>query len=120
MLTACMLCRGAPSSPQVEKAEQDKQSAIIRAQGEAASATLIGQAVQQNPAFITLRKIEVGGMCGCGCSGAAYVVLRACVCWRCWFACAGRLPSQDWPWNAYCVPAVARVVLLLNTVSDEA
>jgi prohibitin 2 len=42
----------------VEKAEQDKQSAIIRAQGEAASAMLIGQAVQQNPAFITLRKIE--------------------------------------------------------------
>lgn len=46
------------SCPQVEKAEQDKQSAIIRAQGEAASATLIGQAVQQNPAFLTLRKIE--------------------------------------------------------------
>jgi len=42
----------------VEKAEQDKQSAIIRAQGEAQSATLIGQAVQQNPAFLTLRKIE--------------------------------------------------------------
>ncbi|KAL4860121.1 Prohibitin-2 [Chlorella vulgaris] len=42
----------------VEKAEQDKQGAIIRAQGEAQSATLIGQAVQSNPAFITLRKIE--------------------------------------------------------------
>lgn len=42
----------------VEKAEQDKQSAIIRAQGEAQSALLIGQAVQQNPAFLTLRKIE--------------------------------------------------------------
>ena len=42
----------------VEKAEQDKQGAIIRAQGEAASAMLIGQAVQQNPAFLTLRKIE--------------------------------------------------------------
>lgn len=42
----------------VEKAQQDKQSAIIRAQGEAQSATLIGQAVQQNPAFLTLRKIE--------------------------------------------------------------
>lgn len=42
----------------VEKAQQDKQSAIIRAQGEAASATLIGAAVQQNPAFLTLRKIE--------------------------------------------------------------
>ncbi|KAI7842165.1 hypothetical protein COHA_004188 [Chlorella ohadii] len=42
----------------VEKAEQDKQSAIIRAQGEAQSAMLIGQAIQQNPAFLTLRKIE--------------------------------------------------------------
>jgi prohibitin 2 len=42
----------------VERAEQDKQSAIIRAQGEAQSATLIGQAMQNNPAFITLRKIE--------------------------------------------------------------
>ncbi|RWR77709.1 prohibitin-1, mitochondrial [Cinnamomum micranthum f. kanehirae] len=42
----------------VEKAEQDKRSAIIRAQGEAKSAQLIGQAVSNNPAFITLRKIE--------------------------------------------------------------
>jgi prohibitin 2 len=42
----------------VEKAQQEKQSAIIRAQGEAQSATLIGQAIQQNPAFLTLRKIE--------------------------------------------------------------
>ncbi|XP_073058377.1 prohibitin-1, mitochondrial-like [Primulina eburnea] len=42
----------------VDKAEQDKQSAIIRAQGEAASAQLIGQAIANNPAFITLRKIE--------------------------------------------------------------
>ncbi|KAI8006779.1 hypothetical protein LOK49_LG07G02090 [Camellia lanceoleosa] len=42
----------------VEKAEQDKRSAIIRAQGEAKSAQLIGQAIANNPAFITLRKIE--------------------------------------------------------------
>ncbi|KAK4845370.1 hypothetical protein QYF36_004178 [Acer negundo] len=42
----------------VEKAEQDKKSAIIRAQGEATSAQLIGQAIANNPAFITLRKIE--------------------------------------------------------------
>ncbi|KAL3645436.1 Prohibitin-1, subunit of the prohibitin complex (Phb1p-Phb2p) [Castilleja foliolosa] len=42
----------------VEKAEQDKQSAIIRAQGEATSAQLIGQAIANNPAFITLRQIE--------------------------------------------------------------
>ncbi|CAL5221283.1 g3446 [Coccomyxa viridis] len=42
----------------VEKAEQEKQTAIVRAQGEAESASLIGQAIQQNPAFLTLRKIE--------------------------------------------------------------
>ncbi|XAR49576.1 hypothetical protein NMG60_11032825 [Bertholletia excelsa] len=42
----------------VEKAEQDKRSAIIRAQGEAKSAMLIGNAIANNPAFITLRKIE--------------------------------------------------------------
>ena len=42
----------------VEKAEQDKQSAVIKAQGEAASARLIGEAVQSNPAFLTLRRIE--------------------------------------------------------------
>jgi prohibitin 2 len=43
---------------QVDRATQDKQSAIVRAQGEAQSARLIGQAIQQNPSFITLRKIE--------------------------------------------------------------
>ncbi|KAJ0250913.1 Prohibitin-1 [Hirschfeldia incana] len=42
----------------VEKAEQDKRSAVIRAQGEAKSAQLIGQAIANNQAFITLRKIE--------------------------------------------------------------
>ncbi|XP_062214024.1 prohibitin-6, mitochondrial-like [Phragmites australis] len=42
----------------VEKAEQDKKSAIIRAQGEAKSAELIGQAIANNPAFLALRQIE--------------------------------------------------------------
>lgn len=42
----------------VEKAEQDKRSAIVRAQGEAKSAQLIGEAISSNPAFIALRKIE--------------------------------------------------------------
>ncbi|XP_020253061.1 prohibitin-1, mitochondrial-like [Asparagus officinalis] len=42
----------------VEKAEQDKKSAIIRAQGEATSAQLIGQAIAKNPAFLVLRQIE--------------------------------------------------------------
>ncbi|CAD6226094.1 unnamed protein product [Miscanthus lutarioriparius] len=42
----------------VEKAEQDKRSAIIRAQGEAKSAELIGQAIANHPAFLALRQIE--------------------------------------------------------------
>ncbi|QDZ24625.1 prohibitin [Chloropicon primus] len=42
----------------VERAEQEKKSAIIRAQGEAESAKLIGKAIANNPSFITLRKIE--------------------------------------------------------------
>lgn len=42
----------------VEKALQEKESAIIKARGEAESAELIGRAIQQNPAFLTLRKIE--------------------------------------------------------------
>lgn len=42
----------------VEKAEQDKRSAIIRAQGEAKSAQLIGEAIANNKSFIALRKIE--------------------------------------------------------------
>ncbi|KAK9089085.1 hypothetical protein Scep_028167 [Stephania cephalantha] len=42
----------------VEKAEQDEKSAFIRAQGEAKSAKLIGEAIANNPAFLILRKIE--------------------------------------------------------------
>ncbi|KAK7855433.1 prohibitin-1 [Quercus suber] len=42
----------------VEKAEQDKKGAIIRAQGEAKSAQLIGEAIAKNESFITLRRIE--------------------------------------------------------------
>ena len=42
----------------VEKALQDKRSTIIRAQGEARSAEMIGQAIQQNPGFVKLRRIE--------------------------------------------------------------
>ena len=42
----------------VEKAKQDKKSAIIRAEGEARSAQMIGDAMRDNPAFIQLRRIE--------------------------------------------------------------
>ena len=37
---------------------QDKRSAVIKAEGEAKSAKLIGDAIASNPAFITLRRIE--------------------------------------------------------------
>jgi len=42
----------------VEKAIQDKKSTIIRAQGEAQSAQLIGDAMKTNPGFVQLRRIE--------------------------------------------------------------
>ena len=42
----------------VEKAIQEKKSIVIKAQGEAESAKLIGQAIQKDPAFIQLRRIE--------------------------------------------------------------
>jgi prohibitin 2 len=42
----------------VEKAKQEKQSIIVRAEGEARSAKMIGDAIKDNPGFIELRKIE--------------------------------------------------------------
>lgn len=42
----------------VTKALQDKKAAIIKAQGDAISAELIGDAIKGNPAFLELRKIE--------------------------------------------------------------
>eukprot|EP00188_Purpureofilum_apyrenoidigerum_P003722 Plantae.Rhodophyta-Purpureofilum_apyrenoidigerum.ctg3961.p2 GENE.Plantae.Rhodophyta-Purpureofilum_apyrenoidigerum.ctg3961~~Plantae.Rhodophyta-Purpureofilum_apyrenoidigerum.ctg3961.p2 ORF type:complete len:299 (-),score=64.19 Plantae.Rhodophyta-Purpureofilum_apyrenoidigerum.ctg3961:116-1012(-) len=42
----------------VEKAMQDKKSIIIKAQGEAQSAAMIGEAMRNNPGFIQLRRIE--------------------------------------------------------------
>ena len=42
----------------VERALQDKRSTIIRAQGEARSAELIGRAIANNPGFIQLRRID--------------------------------------------------------------
>lgn len=42
----------------VERAVQEKRSIVIRAEGEARSAEMIGAAVRDNPAFIELRKIE--------------------------------------------------------------
>lgn len=42
----------------VQQAEQEKLSNIIKAEGDAKSAELIGKAIATNPAFIQLRKIE--------------------------------------------------------------
>ena len=42
----------------VDKAKQDKKSAIIKAEGEAKAAQLIGDAIKDNPGFIQLRKLE--------------------------------------------------------------
>ncbi|CAG8756177.1 14194_t:CDS:1, partial [Acaulospora morrowiae] len=43
----------------VERAKQEKQSIIIKAEGEAISAELIGEAIKNKPGFIELRKIEM-------------------------------------------------------------
>ena len=42
----------------VDKAKQERKSTVIKAQGEAKSAELIGQAVKDNPGYISLRKLE--------------------------------------------------------------
>eukprot|EP00744_Colponema_vietnamica_P018202 GILI01025664.1.p1 GENE.GILI01025664.1~~GILI01025664.1.p1 ORF type:complete len:244 (+),score=64.12 GILI01025664.1:29-733(+) len=42
----------------VDQARQEKLGAIVLAEGEAEAARLIGQAVQTNPAFVELRKLE--------------------------------------------------------------
>lgn len=42
----------------VERAKQEKQSIIVRAEGEAKSAELIGEAIKNKPGFLDLRRIE--------------------------------------------------------------
>jgi prohibitin 2 len=42
----------------VEKALQDKRSIIIKAQGEAKAAEMIGKAIAHNPGFVQLRRID--------------------------------------------------------------
>lgn len=46
------------ASFEVEKAIQQRQEAIVKAQGDAQAAALVGQACSQNPAFLRLKKIE--------------------------------------------------------------
>lgn len=42
----------------VDKALQEKRTIVIRAQGEAQSAKLVGDAIRENPGFVELRKID--------------------------------------------------------------
>ena len=42
----------------MDKAIQEKKKIVVKAEGEARSAELIGKAIQHNPAFIQLRRIE--------------------------------------------------------------
>lgn len=42
----------------VDKARQEKQAMVVKAQGEARSAELIGEAVKKNKAYLELKKIE--------------------------------------------------------------
>lgn len=42
----------------VDKAKQERKSLVIRAEGEAKSAQLIGDAIRDNPGYIQLRKLE--------------------------------------------------------------
>jgi prohibitin 2 len=42
----------------VEKAIQEKKSIIVKAEGEAQAARLVGKAIQNNPGFVKLRKID--------------------------------------------------------------
>jgi prohibitin 2 len=42
----------------VEKAKQERQQKIVQAEGEAKAASMIGQAVAQNPGYLKLRKLR--------------------------------------------------------------
>lgn len=42
----------------VDKARQEKQAMVVKAQGEARSAELIGEAIKKNAAYLDLKKLE--------------------------------------------------------------
>jgi prohibitin 2 len=42
----------------VDKARQEKQAMVVKAQGEARSAELIGDAIKKNKAYVELKKLE--------------------------------------------------------------
>ena len=42
----------------VDKAIQDRQQKIVQAEGEAAAATMIGEAISKNPGYLKLKKLR--------------------------------------------------------------
>lgn len=48
----------------VEKAKQERQQKIVQAEGEAEAAKLIGNAINQNPGYLKLRKIKAAASIG--------------------------------------------------------
>ena len=42
----------------VDKARQERQQKIVQAEGEAASATMLGEAITRNPGYLKLRKLR--------------------------------------------------------------
>ena len=42
----------------MERAQQDKRSIIIKAKGDAEAAEKFGKAVQSNPAYLDLRRVD--------------------------------------------------------------
>lgn len=42
----------------VDKARQEKQAMVVKAQGEARSAELIGEAIKKSKAYVELKKLE--------------------------------------------------------------
>ena len=42
----------------VDKAKQEKQQKIVQAEGEAAAASMLGEAISKNPGYLKLRKLR--------------------------------------------------------------
>ncbi|GCC47616.1 hypothetical protein chiPu_0031635, partial [Chiloscyllium punctatum] len=42
----------------VEKAKQEQRQKIVQAEGEAAAASMLGEALSKNPGYLKLRKIR--------------------------------------------------------------
>jgi prohibitin 2 len=45
----------------VDRALQEKQQKIVQAEGEAAAAQMLGEAITKNPGYLKLRKLRASG-----------------------------------------------------------